>query len=327
MKSIKKVGKVALPIAAAVGAPYLAPALGVTSALGTAGVGAGLGAIGGAVGGGGLKGALKGAALSGAGSLLSSGLSGNGLLSKAVGSPGEVIKWNQGGSTVVGGSGLSGAANKISNGLSSLTGSGSGGSPSILNTASTIYSGVNSSNTQDKMKKQLLEAQGRSLDAVNPYLSSGKAANKMLSSKLQSGELGGEFTPEDLTQDPGYQFRLQEGTKSMNRSLGAQGNLFSGAALKAAQEYGQGLADQTYNDAYRRWIENQGLNYDMLAGQSNQGLNAANMATGIYDNQGNINANATLQKSNIFNDTLSRLMGSGAKKLIGYDANNQPIYA
>jgi hypothetical protein len=55
-----------------------------------------------------------------------------------------------------------------------------------------------------------------------------------------------------LNDDPGYAFRMQEGMKAINASAAAKGGLQSGAALKAAQQYGQGLASQEYGQSYNR---------------------------------------------------------------------------
>ena len=53
-------------------------------------------------------------------------------------------------------------------------------------------------------------------------------------------KLGTGFTGQvDMTQDPGYQFRLSEGLKALNRQQAAGGNFLSGGALKAAARYGQ----------------------------------------------------------------------------------------
>jgi len=56
----------------------------------------------------------------------------------------------------------------------------------------------------------------------------------------------------DLTQDPGYAFRLSEGQKALDRSAAARGGLISGGALKAAQRFGQDLGSQEYQNAYNR---------------------------------------------------------------------------
>lgn len=51
-----------------------------------------------------------------------------------------------------------------------------------------------------------------------------------------------------LEATPGYQFRFNQGMKAIDRSAAAKGNLLSGNTLAAAQEFGQGLASQEYNN-------------------------------------------------------------------------------
>jgi hypothetical protein len=46
--------------------------------------------------------------------------------------------------------------------------------------------------------------------------------------KLQSGDVMGQM-------DPGYQFRLSEGMKALDRTAASRGGLLSGATLKGAQ--------------------------------------------------------------------------------------------
>jgi hypothetical protein len=55
-----------------------------------------------------------------------------------------------------------------------------------------------------------------------------------------------------LNDDPGYQFRLQEGMKALQATQAAKGGLLSGGAVKGALKYGQGLASQEYASAYNR---------------------------------------------------------------------------
>jgi hypothetical protein len=62
-----------------------------------------------------------------------------------------------------------------------------------------------------------------------------------------------EFTGQvDMTRDPGYQFRLSEGLKALDRQAAARGGLISGSALKAAQRFGQDYASGEYGAAYGR---------------------------------------------------------------------------
>lgn len=65
-----------------------------------------------------------------------------------------------------------------------------------------------------------------------------------------------KYTPFSMAQfqaDPGYQFRLSEGTKALERSAAARGGLISGGALKAAQRYGQDMGSQEYTNAFNRY--------------------------------------------------------------------------
>lgn len=55
-----------------------------------------------------------------------------------------------------------------------------------------------------------------------------------------------------LEADPGYQFRFNQGMQALNRSAAAGGNLLSGNTLAAAQEFGQGIASQEYNNTVNR---------------------------------------------------------------------------
>ena len=53
--------------------------------------------------------------------------------------------------------------------------------------------------------------------------------------------------------DPGYQFRMGEGMKALERSAAARGGLLSGATLKGIERYGQDLASQEYTNAFNRY--------------------------------------------------------------------------
>lgn len=56
----------------------------------------------------------------------------------------------------------------------------------------------------------------------------------------------------DWTGDPGYQFRLGQGTGALERSAAARGVLRTGGTLKDLLEYGQNFASQEYGGAYDR---------------------------------------------------------------------------
>ena len=64
----------------------------------------------------------------------------------------------------------------------------------------------------------------------------------------KSGLSGGQFNQNN----PQYQFLLKQGQQALDRSAAARGMGYSGAQLKAAQQFGQGLASQQYDKEYDR---------------------------------------------------------------------------
>lgn len=258
------------------------------NALGTGLLGAGAG-----LAQGGLKGALLGGVTGGLGGYDAGG--GFNGLGESLGlgtSAGSVLK-NGIGPTE--GTGLLGAGERALSGITgALSGTGSpsvgGGTSSYGSGLGSALSGISSIYANNNASNDILKAQDKSLNAIQPYLNA-------------------SFNPGDLTQDPGYQFQLQQGTDALNRSLGAKGNLFSGAAIKAGQDYSHGLADSTYNAAYQRWLA-----------QNQQNLSAANAAGQIYNNQGTVQANNSTNNANAINQSLAGLFGNGA-----YGSNGQNL--
>jgi len=304
-------------------------AVGIGSIFGGPVGGAAAGAAVGGMGGGGIGGALGGGALgglggmllgSGAGSALGGGMQGatqgSGLLGGLTGGSsglGSLFGGGGGLMSMLGGGSTGVSTGGSMGGLGGLFGGGSGGLGSILNIGSSLLSGGMQSNAINKMEDQKLEMERQRMAQLQPYNVSGQAANQALAGKLASGELGGAFNPGDLTKEPGYQFDLQQGEQALGRKQAATGNYFSGQALKEAQDYGTGLADKTYGNAYQRWLQNQQNTYNMLSGQSAQGINAATGVGNIYSGMGDVSAGATGEKSNTLNQTLAALLsGSGA---------------
>ena len=64
--------------------------------------------------------------------------------------------------------------------------------------------------------------------------------------------LAGQGLDVDVTQDPGYKFRMQEGLKAQQRQQSASGMGMSGRGLKEMAKYSQGLASQEYGSAWDR---------------------------------------------------------------------------
>lgn len=59
-------------------------------------------------------------------------------------------------------------------------------------------------------------------------------------------------TAEQALQDPGYQFRLSQGTQALQNAASARGTLNDSGTLKALMDYGQGAASQEYANTWQR---------------------------------------------------------------------------
>lgn len=92
---------------------------------------------------------------------------------------------------------------------------------------------------------------------LEPYRTAGTSALKRLEGALG---LGGQAQPQQMLEmDPGYGFRLGEGMKALERMQAARGNMLSGGAMKAGQQYAQNYASGEYGNAYNRLANIAGL--------------------------------------------------------------------
>lgn len=91
------------------------------------------------------------------------------------------------------------------------------------------------------------------------------------------GELNRNFTPEDFLagKDPGYEFRMAEGQKALERSAAARGGLFSGRAMKDISRFGQDYASNEFANAFNRFEINRTGKYNRYAGLAGLGQTSA----------------------------------------------------
>jgi len=184
--------------------------------------------------------------------------------------------------------------------------------PAIAAIAGPVIGGVMASNAASKaantqaasadkataLQKEMWQKQ---LELNKPFYEAGLKGQDYLLNYLGIGGdpsapgYGAGMKPFDATsmyEDPGYAFRLSEGVNALNKQAAARGGLISGAALKAAERYGQDYASGEYNNAFNRYWQqrNQILNpVQSLLGQgqttaSNLGGAGQNYATRAGDN-------------------------------------------
>lgn len=101
--------------------------------------------------------------------------------------------------------------------------------------------------------------------------------------------------------DPGYQFRLGEGEKSINRAVASRGNYDSGAALKALTRYGQDYATGEFGNVFNRNALLAGMGQTATGGTVNAGQNAVNTMAGNTVGAGNARASGYVGIGNALN--------------------------
>ena len=142
-------------------------------------------------------------------------------------------------------------------------------------------------NTQAGAAANATAEQAREFDAeqaaLAPYRDLGTAALPTLRTAL--GLPGGDTSSStygtltkpfsfDVTQDPGYQFRLGQGEQAVENSAAAKGTQLSGATLKELLKYGQDYASGEFNNAFQRDQATKQQIYGMLSGAVGVGSGA-----------------------------------------------------
>jgi hypothetical protein len=136
-----------------------------------------------------------------------------------------------------------------------------------------------------------------------PFLQTGTE----MFNRLAALQRGGPEAQQFLQMDPGYQFRLSEGMKALERSAAARGGLMSGATGKALQRYGQDLGSQEFGAAYNRLASLANVGPQAAGVMSNLGQNYATNVGNIYQQQGATAANAALARGSAYSGGLNQL--------------------
>jgi len=143
---------------------------------------------------------------------------------------------------------------------------------------------------------------------IAPWLQAGTTAiNQLSGDKLPAFQAPTAATEQN---DPGYQFRLQQGQQALENSAAARGGLLSGNTGEALTQYGQNYASNEYGNVYNRAMNDYNTNviapYNRLsalagigqqaqASSAQQGQAAANNVMGIDMSAGQQQGNSLLQ--------------------------------
>jgi hypothetical protein len=112
------------------------------------------------------------------------------------------------------------------------------------------------------------------------------------------GSLAQSYTGDNLQNDPGYQFGMQQGEQAINRRASAMHSRLSPATLQALSRFNQDYAGTKFNEGFQRDLATKQNKFNQLFALSTAGQNAATQ-TGYQGMNAATNAgNAIMQGAN-----------------------------
>ena len=163
---------------------------------------------------------------------------------------------------------------------------------SLISGAVGANSASKAANAQQQSAQLAADTQLQMFNTVNdqqaPYRDAGNTSLKALMGGMgigpavdggpASGSINKPFSAQDLAQwqDPGYQFRLQQGEGALQNSAAGTSGLVSGNSLRSLMDYGQNSASQEYQNAFNRYNTNQNNIYNRLSNIAGIGQTSAN---------------------------------------------------
>lgn len=161
-----------------------------------------------------------------------------------------------------------------------------------------------SADKQLELQREIWEKQQAD---YKPYLEQGTYGINTLGALMRPNA----DTSAILKNDPSYQFRLKQGQQALDRSSAARGMGYSGAQMKAAQDYGQGMASTEFGNYYNR-----------LAGLAKGGEQAAN---NLASQGGQFASNGSQTLGNLSGAQTGILGQQANARASGYAANANAI--
>lgn len=209
------------------------------------------------------------------------------------------------------------------------------------NSSKAIKSASDSSNVAAAQSLQFQrEARDDNKGILNPYVQQGYAANNAIGALLglngggttngmgygqlspdnpaalnQITQMGGQASSpfqqafQNYQNSTGYQFRLGEGMKALNNQYAGAGLLNSGAAQKAAIQFGQNAGSQEFGNYLAQLSGQQQVGLSAGNALAGVGTNFANNATNITTGAANNSANAALAQANNNNALIGNFAG------------------
>ena len=165
-------------------------------------------------------------------------------------------------------------------------------------------------NTANTAADQIQSTANDANTYYQPYYNTGTYAAQML---------GNGISQNTLEQTPGYQWNLSQGEQAATNSAAARGLADSGAALKGASTYANGLADSTYQNQFNDEYQLANMGQNAANSMSNNLTNATNNASQIKMEGANGSMAGLVGSANALSSGLNSL-GNTASQYAAYNS-------
>lgn len=158
----------------------------------------------------------------------------------------------------------------------------------------------NAANKQQTSAAQALQLQrdefNQSQANLQPWMTAGGNSLAQLQRALGIG--GGGMDTSSFVASPGYNFQMQQGLDATTNALSRSGGANSGNTLKALTQYGQGVANQGWQQYLQNLMQQSGAGQNAAAGLGGFAANYANSAGNLMTQAGNAAASGIVGGSN-----------------------------
>lgn len=198
----------------------------------------------------------------------------------------------------------------------------------VIGAGASAYAGNKAAGAQKDASNQSIAFQRESRDQAlalqAPQRNAGYAATAALMDmsglsrsgmKTGSSTIGGIEVPDMSAyptydwqkNDPGYQFRLDQGNKALTGSLAARGGLLSGAAIKASMRYNQDYASSEYQNVYQRLAAIAGVGQAAAGSGANTVVNTGVNVGNALSAAGDARASSYVAAGNAVNGAINQI--------------------
>lgn len=105
---------------------------------------------------------------------------------------------------------------------------------------------------QNYMNEQYSMMSGDYQTQMDPYINAGQEALGNIQDTDHTIDNYGSFEMAPMEESDAYNWRLSQGTNTLDQGAANDGSLYSGGQQKALLDYGQNLASQEYDNEYNR---------------------------------------------------------------------------